>query len=227
MEFGDFLTKTKVFFIKRLSELFGLIIIVFAFLILVSLISHSPDDPNFILDNDADIQNLLGFRGSITSDFLFQSVGLISYLIPFTLFFSGLIIFINKRQIVFIDNLFFCILYIIFGSLFFTYFHDQSFHLTINGNGGFGAISGPIICSLFIRLFGLNGFFIFLIIVHGLIGIFGLYRMRIRPTVNNPQSTFTPVPAAITTVGLELDPDAPPTLDENRVFSDKTETKEN
>jgi len=92
---------------------------------------------------------------------------------------------------------------------------------------GFGAISGPIICSLFIRLFGLNGFFIFLIIVHGLIGIFGLYRMRIRPTVNNPQSTFTPVPAAITTVGLELDPDAPPTLDENRVFSDKTETKEN
>ena len=137
MEFGDFLIKTKDFFIKRLSELFGLIIIVFAFLILVSLISHSPDDPNFILDNDADIQNLLGFRGSITSDFLFQSVGLISYLIPFTLFFSGLIIFINKRQIVFIDNLFFCILYIIFGTLFFTYFHDQSFHLTINGNGGF------------------------------------------------------------------------------------------
>ena len=137
MEFGDFLTKTKDFFIKRLSELFGLIIIIFAFFILVSLITYSPDDPNFILDNDADIQNLLGFRGSITSDFLFQSIGLISYLIPFTLFFSGLIIFIKKKQIVFIDNLFFCILYIIFGSLFFTYFHDQSFHLTINGNGGF------------------------------------------------------------------------------------------
>jgi len=137
MKFEDFLTKTKDFFIKRLSELFGLIIIIFAFFILVSLITYSPDDPNFILDNNGEIENLLGFRGSITSDFLFQSVGLISYLLPFTLFFSGLIIFISKRQILIIDNLFFCILYIIFGSLFFTYFHDQSFHLTINGNGGF------------------------------------------------------------------------------------------
>ncbi len=39
--------------------------------------------------------------------------------------------------------------------------------------------------------------------------------MRIRETVENPDSTFTPVPATITPAGLELDPDTPATLDES------------
>ena len=78
---------------------------------------------------------------------------------------------------------------------------------------GIGAISGPIICSIFIGWFGLNGFFIFLIIVHAFIGIFGLHRMRVRETKENPDSTFTPMPATITPAGLELDPDSPETLD--------------
>ena len=82
---------------------------------------------------------------------------------------------------------------------------------------GVGAISGPILCSLFMEWFGLNGFFVFLILAHALIGAFGLYRMRIRETVDNPDSTFTPVPATITPAGLELDPDTPATLDENPV----------
>ena len=80
---------------------------------------------------------------------------------------------------------------------------------------GFGAISGPILCSIFMGWFGLNGFFVFLILIHSLIGAFGLYRMRVRETVENPDSTFTPVPATITPAGLELDPDAPATLDQN------------
>ena len=45
---------------------------------------------------------------------------------------------------------------------------------------GVGAISGPILCSLFMEWFGLNGFFVFLILAHALIGAFCLYRMRIR-----------------------------------------------
>ena len=65
--------------------------------------------------------------------------------------------------------------------------------------------------------FGLNGLFIFLIITHVIIGVFGLYRMKVRETVENPDSTFTPVPATITPAGLELDPDAPATLKENSV----------
>ncbi len=82
---------------------------------------------------------------------------------------------------------------------------------------GVGAISGPILCSLFMEWFGINGLFIFLIIAHTIIGVFGLYRMKVRETVENPDSTFTPVPATITPAGLELDPDSPPTLDENPV----------
>ncbi len=78
---------------------------------------------------------------------------------------------------------------------------------------GIGAISGPIICSVFMGWFGLNGFFIFLILIHTLIGIFGIHRMRVRKTAENPDSTFTPMPATITPAGLELDPDTPETLE--------------
>ncbi len=137
MVIANFITKTKDFLIRRITELFAILIIFSAISILFSLITYSPDDPNFIKNNYSEIENIMGFRGSIISDFLFQSVGLISFCIPFTLFFSGIHIFINKRQILLIDNLFFCILYIICGTLFFSYFKDQSFFLTVNGNGGF------------------------------------------------------------------------------------------
>ena len=137
MKFANFLTKTKEFLIRRITEFFGLIVVFFAISILISLASYSPDDPNFIVNQKNEIQNLLGHKGSIVSDFLFQSVGLTAFLIPITLFFSGLNILIYKRQIVFIDNLFFCIIYIIFGCLFLSYFKNESFLLTVNGNGGF------------------------------------------------------------------------------------------
>ncbi len=78
---------------------------------------------------------------------------------------------------------------------------------------GIGAISGPILCAFFIEIFDLNGFFIFLIFIHLVIGFFGLYRMKIRKTVLNPDSTFTSIPATITPAGLELDPDVPTNLE--------------
>ena len=71
---------------------------------------------------------------------------------------------------------------------------------------GLGAISGPFLCSLFMDLIGDNGFFIFLIIFHSLIGIFGIYRMKIRPSKENPDSQFVPLPQTITPVGMELNP---------------------
>jgi len=80
---------------------------------------------------------------------------------------------------------------------------------------GFGAISGPILCSVFMQLFGLNGFFIFLIVFHIFIGIFGIHRMKIRDAITNPDSSFTPIPATITPAGLELDPDTPVNLENN------------
>ncbi len=91
---------------------------------------------------------------------------------------------------------------------------------------GVGAISGPILCSIFMEWFGINGLFIFLIFAHAIIGGFGLYRMRVRETVENPDSTFTPVPATITPAGLELDPDTPATLEETSI-TDNPELKIN
>ena len=80
---------------------------------------------------------------------------------------------------------------------------------------GIGAISGPILCSMFMQIFDLNGFFIFLVILHTVIAIFGIYRMKVRQTVENPDSTFTPMPANITPTGLTLDPDAPAEVVDN------------
>ena len=80
---------------------------------------------------------------------------------------------------------------------------------------GIGAISGPVICSLFMEILDLNGLFVFLIISHLIIGFFGIHRMKVRQVVENPDSTFTPVPATITPAGLELDPDTPETLEKN------------
>ena len=81
---------------------------------------------------------------------------------------------------------------------------------------GIGAISGPIICSLFMNWFDINGLFIFLVIVHIIIGIFGVYRMNVRKVAENPDSTFTPIPPTINPAGLELDPDTPANLDINQ-----------
>ena len=83
---------------------------------------------------------------------------------------------------------------------------------------GVGAISGPILCSIFMEWFGLNGLFIFLIISHTIIGIFGLYRMKVRDTVENPDSTFTPIPATITPSGLELDPTSEPIAETTEII---------
>ena len=76
-----------VFFIKRLSEIFGVIISLSGLLLFISLTSYSPEDPNFIFPENMEIKNWLGFRGSYISDLFFQSVGLISFLFSFTFLF--------------------------------------------------------------------------------------------------------------------------------------------
>ena len=71
---------------------------------------------------------------------------------------------------------------------------------------GLGAMGGPILCSLFMYQYGSNGFFIFLIIFHLIIGLFGTYRITKRSYEYNPESVFTPLPRNITPLGIELDP---------------------
>ena len=75
---------------------------------------------------------------------------------------------------------------------------------------GFGAISGPFLCSIIMDIIGSNGFFIFLFFFHCLIGIYGIYRMKIRPTVDNPDSQFVAMPQTITPAGIELNPTTEP-----------------
>ncbi len=125
------------FIIKRLIELFGIIILILGILLLISLITYSPNDPNFIFPNNTKINNLLGVQGSYISDLFFQSVGLISYLIPITYIFSGINIFKKKEIFLIIENSFFIVLYILIGSVFFSFFYKNSLTLYINGNGGF------------------------------------------------------------------------------------------
>ena len=125
------------FAIKRLTEIFGIIVFLLGSMLLVSLITYSPDDPNFIFPENTEIKNLLGFQGSFTSDLFFQSVGLISYLISITYIITGANIFRIKDFFLIIENTFFTILYCIFGTLFLTHFYSDFFTLYINGNGGF------------------------------------------------------------------------------------------
>tara|TARA_B100000989_G_scaffold141746_1_gene105519 strand:+ start:1838 stop:3112 length:1275 start_codon:yes stop_codon:yes gene_type:complete len=75
---------------------------------------------------------------------------------------------------------------------------------------GFGAISGPFLCSIIMDLVGSNGFFIFLFFFHSLIGVYGIYRMKIRPTIDNPDSQFVAMPQTITPAGIELNPTTEP-----------------
>ena len=125
------------FAIKRIAEIFGIIIFGSGLLLLISLLSYSPDDPNFVFPDNTQIKNLLGFQGSFISDIFFQSVGLVSYLISLTFLITGINIFRTKDFFLFIENIFFVILYSIFGTLFLTHFYSDIFTFYINGNGGF------------------------------------------------------------------------------------------
>ncbi len=125
------------FTIKRLAEIFGITISVAGSLLLVALLTYSPEDPNFIFPDNKEIKNILGFHGSFISDLFFQSTGLISYLFSLTLLITGINIFRTKEFFLIIENIFYTIIYSIFGTLFLSQFYSSAFTLYINGNGGF------------------------------------------------------------------------------------------
>ena len=140
MNIKNLTKKSLDFTIKRVAEIVGISFILISVLLLISLLSYSSEDPNFIFTENTEIKNILGYRGSYISDLFFQSVGLISFLISFTIFFTGINLIKNKYFLVIIENIFFTILYSILGSVFLTTFFVDSFFLSINGNGGFVGI---------------------------------------------------------------------------------------
>ena len=86
MEISNYFKKTFDFIYKRLIELIAILLGIVAIFLIISLISYSTEDPNFIFPDNTKMENLLGYRGSYLSDILLQSVGLISFLIPVTFF---------------------------------------------------------------------------------------------------------------------------------------------
>ena len=137
MDIKKLTNNALTFVVRRLIEISGIFVCFIGLLILAALISYSPTDPNFIFPENTEINNILGFRGSYLSDLFFQSVGLISYLIPVTLICTGFYIFKEKELFLILENTFYIILYCLVGSLFLSYFYKNSFILFINGNGGF------------------------------------------------------------------------------------------
>ena len=126
-----------IFTIKRLIEIFGILVLGFGIIFFISLASYSPTDPNFIFPENTEIKNIMGFQGSYISDLFFQSFGMIAYLIPLTYIFTGFNIFKRKEIFLLIENSFFIVLYSLLGSLFFSFYYKNSFSFYINGNGGF------------------------------------------------------------------------------------------
>ena len=122
---------------KRLAEISGLILFFLGLALFIALFTYSPEDPNFIFPDNTEIKNFFGFKGSFVSDLFFQSVGLIAYLISLTFIFTGINLLKTKEFILIIENIFFAVLYCIFGTLFLAHYYSDAFTLYINGNGGF------------------------------------------------------------------------------------------
>jgi len=137
MDIKSLSKKSIDFAVKRTAEIIGIFLIVASILLFIALFSYSPEDPNFIFTENINTKNLLGSKGSFTSDLLFQSIGIISFLLSFTIFFTGINLIKNKKFLIIVENFFYSIIYIILGSFFFTTYYPNSFSLSINGNGGF------------------------------------------------------------------------------------------
>ena len=148
MDIKKIANSSLIFITNKIIEIIGVLISVFGILLLIALLSYSPSDPNFIFSDNTKIKNLLGFQGSYISDFFFQSLGLISFLIPLTYFFSGIRVVKEKKIFFLIENTFYIIIYSILGALFFSYFYEDAFYLYINGNGGF---VGDYLSKIFIK----------------------------------------------------------------------------
>ena len=106
--------------------IFGITIFSAGVLLLLALLTYSPEDPNFIFPENTKIENILGFHGSYVSDLFFQSIGLISFLFSFTLIVTGINIIRSKEFFLIIENIFFTIIYCILGTLFFAHFYSNT-----------------------------------------------------------------------------------------------------
>lgn len=123
---------------SRVIELIGVFLVIFSICLFAAIVTYSPSDPTFLYAPEATIvNNLLGLKGSFVSDFLLQSIGLISFLLIINLLTWG----VKLIRIKSIDNIllkiFFTIAYILSGTTFISIYNNNSFWLIDNGNSGF------------------------------------------------------------------------------------------
>ncbi len=135
---SQILVKINNFIKKRLIEFLGIFLLFISLFLFVSIISYSPSDPNFIYTPESgEIKNIAGFYGSVISDFLLQSIGLISIFLSINFFYWGIKLIIEKKLINFILKVVYTFVYIILGTVVLNIFYNESFWLIDNGNGGF------------------------------------------------------------------------------------------
>jgi len=145
---SQILVKINDFLKNRLIELLGVLLIFISIFFLASIVSYSPSDPNFIYSPEiTEIKNVGGFYGSAISDFILQSIGLISFLFCINLFVWGYKIIIEKKiqnfstisvwRIKGLDRIFYMLCYIVFGTVVLNIYYNNSFWLIDNGNGGY------------------------------------------------------------------------------------------
>ena len=134
----NFYNNLANFLKKRTFELIGLMLVLTGILLSVSFITYSPNDPSFIFNEDGlKIQNFFGIYGSIVSDFLLQSFGLVSFLLLITIISWGLNLITKKKISKILFKLFYVVLYLSSGCILVYITYNQSFWLIDNGNSGF------------------------------------------------------------------------------------------
>ncbi|MBA1340350.1 MAG: DNA segregation ATPase FtsK/SpoIIIE, S-DNA-T family [Pelagibacterales bacterium] len=123
---------------KRAIELLGLLLICLGVVLLISIISYSPNDPSMVFGDDKSlIQNYFGIYGSSVSDFLLQSFGLVSFLLIINIIAWGSKLLFQKQISKFFLRFFFIVLYLSIGCTFVYATFNNSFWLIDNGNSGF------------------------------------------------------------------------------------------
>ena len=154
MNIKNSIEKLKNFTYRRIIELIGFCVFILAFCTLVSLVTYSPTDPNFIYSDSKEIKNFLGIYGSIGSDFLLQGIGIISYFIPATLFILSIKIIYKKDLAFIVNSFFYLICYSVVGAIFITKFYNDTYFLMVNGSGGF--VGNYLYSEIFFEIINVN-----------------------------------------------------------------------
>ena len=114
---SQILIKINNFIKNRLIELLGTLLVLISIFLLASIVSYSPSDPNLIYTpENPEIKNIGGFYGSVISDFLLQSLGLISIFLVFNFFYWGIKLTTLKKITNIITKFFLVFVYIVFGT---------------------------------------------------------------------------------------------------------------